>query len=396
MLLSYGTLHEHAGYLQDKVRLEAYERALRAVVRPGDRVLDLGAGTGVLGLLALRAGAGRVYVVEEGPVLEVARALHAAQGTTTSAVFVRGHSRRIVLPERVDLVVGDQVGYLGHGAGLLESYADAARRHLKPGGRLVPAALQLWAAPAQVDDLHGELAAWASRPAGMDMSPLRELLRSARDIPVLPDAMRLLGPEAALGTLELADAGTRTFSAQAQIQIARPGRLDALVGWFTALLAPGVEMTNAPQAPGRIQRPCGALPLDPAPQVDARDSLAFTFRLDARSGVRLWSVDRSAGPEPSWGRRHASLDGLLLAPGQVERLQPTHRPRLGPLGQAQASLLRLVDGTHTLEAVAQALVGQHAALFPSLPAALDFVRETLGSLEADAPPGSAQEAPHET
>ena len=66
-------LEEHRVYLSDRVRLAAFRRAIRAKVRPGMVVLDLGAGTGILGLMALRAGAARVYAVKARPVLQAAR-----------------------------------------------------------------------------------------------------------------------------------------------------------------------------------------------------------------------------------------------------------------------------------------------------------------------------------
>jgi protein arginine N-methyltransferase 1 len=81
-------LDEHRLYLSDAVRVRAYERAICAIVRPGDVVLDLGAGTGVLGLLACRAGARRVYAVDGGGILGVARALARANGVADRITHV--------------------------------------------------------------------------------------------------------------------------------------------------------------------------------------------------------------------------------------------------------------------------------------------------------------------
>src|SRR5689334_13720000 len=106
-------LDEHRHYLADRPRLEAYAAALRALVRPGDIVLDLACGTGVLGFLACDAGAGRVYAVDNGPIIDVARRLGAANGYADRISFIREISTRVVLSEPVDLVVCDQVGHLG-------------------------------------------------------------------------------------------------------------------------------------------------------------------------------------------------------------------------------------------------------------------------------------------
>ena len=64
--MTSGELREHAGYLGDGVKIAAYEVAL-ASLAPGRVVLDLGSGSGILGLLAARAGAKHVYAVDSCP-----------------------------------------------------------------------------------------------------------------------------------------------------------------------------------------------------------------------------------------------------------------------------------------------------------------------------------------
>src|SRR5262245_2389511 len=95
--------------VRDEVRTGAYRDALRKVVRPGDVVLDIGTGSGVLALLACQAGAGRVYAVESSPILSVARELAEANGLGDRVVFVSGDARRLELPERVDVIVAELI-----------------------------------------------------------------------------------------------------------------------------------------------------------------------------------------------------------------------------------------------------------------------------------------------
>ena len=146
------SIEEHLGYISDVVRLGAYQAAIENTVRDGFLVADLGCGTGVLGLMCLQAGAATVYGIDSTPIINVARESFSRERLLDRATFIRSHSARTDLPERVDLVICDQVGYFGFDAGIVQSSVDAVRRFLKPGGVLIPSRLRLCAAAVESPD----------------------------------------------------------------------------------------------------------------------------------------------------------------------------------------------------------------------------------------------------
>ena len=106
-------LEEHLGYLLLPHRLELYRVAVKKVVRPGDHVVDAGCGTAVLGLLCLQEGAAHVYAIDSTAAIELAREALSRAGWASKVDFIRGSSFQVVLPERVDVVICDHVGYFG-------------------------------------------------------------------------------------------------------------------------------------------------------------------------------------------------------------------------------------------------------------------------------------------
>jgi predicted RNA methylase len=58
--------------LNDKVRCVSYNNAIEAIVK-GKTVLDFGAGTGFLSVIAAKAGARHVYAVEYSEMAEYAK-----------------------------------------------------------------------------------------------------------------------------------------------------------------------------------------------------------------------------------------------------------------------------------------------------------------------------------
>jgi phospholipid N-methyltransferase len=130
--------------LIDRKRTLAFKEAIEAVVRSGDVVLEVGAGTGILSMFAASAGAAKVYAVEIDPVL--ARCLR-----ETVEANDLGHVIEVVeadaltadLPERVDVVIGELIE-----TGLLDEMQVAVMNGLRQRGvigpetRLVPEAYE--------------------------------------------------------------------------------------------------------------------------------------------------------------------------------------------------------------------------------------------------------------
>ena len=96
------TLTDYGQMIRDGARTGAYARALETRVTPSAVVLDIGAGAGILSLLACRAGARKVYAVEPDDVIQVAREAAAANGYADRIEFIQAASTGIELPERVD------------------------------------------------------------------------------------------------------------------------------------------------------------------------------------------------------------------------------------------------------------------------------------------------------
>ena len=127
---------ERHAYLEERARPVAERMLERAALRPGDTVLELAAGTGVVGLAAARAvaPAGRVIVSDFSPAMIEAAERHAAALGLENVQFRVLDAERLDLPaDAVDAALC-RWGYMlmaDPGAALAET-----RRVLRPGGRL--------------------------------------------------------------------------------------------------------------------------------------------------------------------------------------------------------------------------------------------------------------------
>jgi hypothetical protein len=142
----------HVRMLDDATRTAAFLRVIGEIVRPGDVVLDLGTGTGVLAVAAAKAGAKRVYAIEERGIADAAERVFEANGVADRVQLVRGRSTDVTLPERADVLIGEVLGHDPLAEDIVATFRDARRRLLTPGARMVPRVVNVCALPVDVPE----------------------------------------------------------------------------------------------------------------------------------------------------------------------------------------------------------------------------------------------------
>ena len=297
----------HIEMLNDRARTESYLRAIREVVRPGDVVVDIGTGTGVLAVAAAQAGARRVYAVEASSIGRAASAVFAANGVADRVELVEGYSTRVSLPEPADVLVSEIIGHDPLGERVLEVTRDAAIRFLKPDARFVPSVLTVYAYPVQADDgLIAKLTFTTDATRdwrdwyGIDFSPLvavqppapygtiakqkrlAQLNRVGDDVVLLRREFRLKEPP-------VVDV-TRVLTASCD------GRVDGVALYFELTLSPSVTFSTDPARLRPESSWSHAVWMLPDPvRVRAGDMLSVTYRHGTKpSGLDVRRRERSA------------------------------------------------------------------------------------------------------
>lgn len=167
---NFAGLEAHEEMLSDNVRVEAYHRGIHRNVQPGDVVLDLGTGTGLLAFMASRAGAKKVYAVEHSDFVDVAREIGDYNGFT-NIEYIRANSREFTPPEPIDVVLHEQMGDELFNENMLENVLDLRDRVLAPSGRILPARFRLFVEPVSMHEEMRIRRFWnIDLPDGIDLS----------------------------------------------------------------------------------------------------------------------------------------------------------------------------------------------------------------------------------
>lgn len=301
--MSYGKVCDHRSMVFDQRRNAAYASAIAAHVTPDSVVLDLGAGLGLHGLLAARAGAARVYLIEPSPVCALAREIAEANGLADRMVFLQAPAEEVELPEKVDLILSVFTGNLLYSEDLLPILFHARDRFLAAGGRLLPDCGELWAVPLMDEALHGDhVAGWSDpvRLQGLDFGPVRRF--AANEIQWLegrtPRGQRLAEPRCVVA-VDFTQAMNGDCDGEASFEIRQDGLCHGMLTWIrfrvgdewlaTDPLEPAMHWVNA------------VLPLDPPLPVTRGEVLELRLQRPT-GGDWTWRVSAPGGT-----RRHSSF-----------------------------------------------------------------------------------------
>ncbi len=295
----------HRTLIADAIRNQAFHDALARVIRRGETtVADIGAGTGLIGLMAAKLGAREVLMYEAAEVAGVAAA--AIKTNRAKACHLMPcHSTEMDDPPRVDVVVSETLGNYALEENIVATLADAQRRHLKDGGVVIPSRIRQFIVPVISDRLHRELSAWDEVGFGLDLSDARTMSLNNVYVRRFAACDLLDGGAAAKewDAVTLGSAAKSNRKGEVSWTLDREHTAYGFAYWWDADLIEGVQLSTAPHAPPTHW-----------------EQLYFPLEapMTATSGERILVALRStsseeAGTHLAWTAVHFDRDGASKA-----------------------------------------------------------------------------------
>lgn len=357
--------------LTDHIRIQAYRQAIFQTVRPGDVVVDLGCGSGVLAFFACQAEAQRVYAIESEEVIEMARLVCTRNGFQDRIVFLNDASFRVELPELADVLLTETMGSFGLDEGLLGSLIDGRDRFLKKGGRLIPQSLELFLVPVELPGFYDHMVDfWTNGRFGIDFSPIRRFAANNFH-PLKLHKEAFLSPPVSLVRLQLAEAKSSNVQKAVSFYATRRGRVYGLAGWFSVELAPGLSLSNGPE---NLASHWGLafFPLAEPVRVDRGNRIRATIHSQSNGELWRWRVEvngQQFDQTTLWGFLHEADRGHKLA--------QDHAPSLSRVGETVAFLLSRLNGATTVSELERSLLQRYPDVATSQEQAAALVRDLL-------------------
>jgi hypothetical protein len=243
---------EHVRLLSDGARNAALIQLLRRHA-PGNRVLEVGCGTGLLSCIAARLGAVRVYAVEPTARVEDARRLVRDNELHAIVEVIEGMVQDVD-PSPVDLAFSELLNAEPLHEGVIDAMAGASK-WVVPRGRLAPRRLRIWTALTRTRDSAVEMAS-ARREIrgiadtwGLDLRALDATLGRAGVTKTVTASLAAAGPPALIADIPLGG-GVRPVDVELALTTDEPGPVGGALVWFEAELDDELTMANPPGAGG--------------------------------------------------------------------------------------------------------------------------------------------------
>lgn len=355
------SLDQFGRMIDDKVRMEPYSAAIARCVRPNDAVVDLGCGPGVFALLACKAGARRVYAIDMNGVIEFGRHLATVNGFAERIHFLRGDSRQIHLPERVNVIIADVRGVLplySHAVGTLE---DARNRFLAEDGRLLPSLDILIAAVVELPEFYRNITEPWRAPSPLDLSTgLPLVLNSMYRYQLKPE--HVISEPRPWHVLDYSSGASTSAQAVLELPVTRNAVGHGLGIWFETKLVDEIGYSTGPSSGETVYGHLFLPWLEPISLTEGEVcSVDLRSHLVASDYIWQWETNLPATSGHKQVRfRQSTFYGSLFPPSLLHKRAVDFVPVLNEVGQAERWILGAMNGNKALENIA----AEAARLFP--------------------------------
>ncbi len=379
-------LRNYGGMLSDEGRVTAFHQSIRAAVKPGDVVLELGTATGMMAFWAAQAGARRIHAVEPNPAIALARQSARDNGLAERITFHQTLSSRLTLPERANVLIEDMRGTMPCFKTHLLDVMDARARLLTPDAVLLCQRDTLFVTVAESEKQSRHVhTPWDGSRWGLDLGAVRKIAPNcyARHRCAPED---VLAEPKAWAKIHYPTVSSPHVRGGVELTVTRAATAHGLALWFDLDLFGGFRISNAPTEPKHTYSSAflpwpAPTPLLAGDRVVVKLDALFTEEdYEWNWASTVWR-DGQAAPMAQF--KQSTFQGRPVSAQSMARKTGAFRPRRSETAEVQRSLLELMDGTATNAELASALRAKFPHAFPTDATALARVVELVEKLAAE-------------
>nr|MDO8115775.1 methyltransferase domain-containing protein [Candidatus Sigynarchaeota archaeon] len=303
--LDYEHLFIHYLMLSDGVRTGAFKDAIFECVKPGDAVLDVGAGLGILSFFASRAGAKKVVAVERTRIVDLAKKI--ADGNGLDAIeFINADVNEFRSQDKFDVVVSECIGPFVLQENMISDALKARARFLKPGGKMIPRKIDMFLVPVESGIAYEDVSFWGNL-YGFDFTPVRHICEQTSFTRRIIEA-NLLSTPVLVKTIDLQEDDSISLDGSFHFTVSRQGMFHGMCGYFEARLSDNVVLSNAPGA-RETHWEQQLFPASEPVSVQPGDAIDVQFSVDFHPNVVDWNWSiKVKGKEEA----HSTRNGIRL------------------------------------------------------------------------------------
>ena len=255
----FGSSRVHIAMLNDDVRTNLYIQAIKQTIQPGDTVIDLGTGAGLLAMAAAKAGAKHVYAIEaNGAIAKIAQLNFERNHLADRITLCREWSTEVSLPEKADVLVSETMGNNLFNERITWFINDAKKRLLNPKAKIIPEELELWGIPVTLPNSYVEkmivtnslVSCW-KKQYGFDFSGLSELKLPRENRFVLRESsdcqnLERISEPVCLAKVELKNNYGESMQSKINCIAEDAGLVNGVLNYFRAKLSSGIWLSTHP------------------------------------------------------------------------------------------------------------------------------------------------------
>jgi len=312
---SYAGLGIHQQMIDDEARTLTYRQAILRNYPDihGKVVADIGAGTGILSVFCVHAGAKKVYAIEGSSMAVQAKNVVEENGMQDRIEVISGKVEDIELPEKVDIIVSEWMGYFLLYETMLPSVLHARDKWLKEDGLMLPSQATLFLAPyADPGEFEERVSFWQDVESRykVKMSCLSSVSRTdlTKHVHVQPvNGEDVVAKPVEICHLDLKDVCTATLkNVESDFEFKCYGcnRVYGFTAWFTVTFPGGTVLSTSPDQRGTHWQQCvlyfdepitvvqdtcikGNISLQPNKTYNRHMDISLTYSVDGKTPVTL-------------------------------------------------------------------------------------------------------------